>query len=52
MGAHNGEEGAQAEGQGDAQVLGLSSGDGLQTEALCVRRLRTINPEAWTCDMS
>lgn len=34
--AHNGEEGAQAEGEGDAQVLGLSARDGLQARIVCV----------------
>ena len=33
---HNGKEGAQAEGEGDAQVLGLSAGDGLQAWVACV----------------
>ena len=32
---HNGKEGAQAEGKGDAQVLGLSAGDGLQARDVC-----------------
>ena len=33
---HNGEEGAQAEGEWDAQVLGLSASDGLQAWVVCV----------------
>ena len=43
VGSYNGEEGAEAEGEGDAQVLGLSSSDGLQSEAVHVRHLHPFS---------
>ena len=43
VGAYNGGQGRQAEGKGDTQVLGLSSGDGLQSSGVCMSPLYGIS---------